>query len=148
MTEPTPIRAHRRYTKRQKATAVIAAEMSSVAAAAEGLGIPETTLTYWFDAPEFAELRAKTREDLASETNSMAHLVLGEIRRRIGEFEPRDLSVLYGILTDKGQLLSGGATSRTEHRELVDEMDDHEREALRSILADAIREQEAVSAGD
>jgi hypothetical protein len=56
---------HRRYTKRQKVTAVLAADMTSVQAAAESTGIPRTTLIHWMDDPEMVELRQKTREQLA-----------------------------------------------------------------------------------
>lgn len=124
----------RRYTKRQKVTAVIAAEMTTVAAAAEQAGIPERTVGYWFDSPDFADVRAKTREDLAAESMGMAHTVLGQIKKRLDEFEPRDLSILYGILTDKGQLLSGGATSRAETRDLTEAMNDHEKTQLREAI--------------
>lgn len=134
MDEPTPIRSRRRYTKRQKATAVIAAEMSTVAAAAEGQGIPESTLRQWVDSPQYAELRLKTRGDMAEESSVLAHEVLASIRAKLHEFEPRDLTILYGVLVDKSQLLTGEATSRTESRELIDGMDDHERETLMSIL--------------
>src|SRR5258706_4079321 len=119
MTSPTPITKHRRYTKHQKASVVIAAEMSTVAAAAEGSGIPDTTIRYWMDLPEFVELRNKTREERATAAVTMSMIVLAEIRRRLPEFEPRDLSTLYGILTDKGQLLGGEATSRTENLRLI-----------------------------
>jgi hypothetical protein len=136
----------RRYSKATKVRTVIAAEMTSVAAAAEQAGIPETTVAYWFDAPEFVDIRRKTREDLAEESMGMAHKVLGEIKRRLDEFEPRDLSVLYGILTDKGQLLSGGATTRSETKDLTALVTDHEREALRIVLDDVLRE--SVHAGD
>jgi hypothetical protein len=129
----------RKYTKRQKMTAVIAAEMSTVAAAAEAKGIPERTLGYWFDSPDFAEVRAKTREDLAAESMGMAHTVLGEIKRRLPEFEPRDLSILYGILTDKGQLLSGQATGRLETKDVTDTLDDHERTQLRDAIEDWLK---------
>jgi tetrahydromethanopterin S-methyltransferase subunit G len=95
------------------------------------------------DAPEFVQLRQKTREDLAEESRVLAHKALGEITRRIGEFEPRDLAILYGVLTDKAQLLAGQATARTEHRELSDELDDHEREALTRILREAVEKVEA-----
>src|SRR5512147_2772645 len=105
MGDVTHLRTPRRYTKRQKATVVIAAEMSSVAAAAESSGIPESTVRYWMDNPELAELRAKTREERAHAAATMSLLVLAEIRRRLPEFEPRDLSVLYGIMVDKGQLM-------------------------------------------
>ena len=132
--EPTPIRGHRRYNRKTKVATVIAAEMTSLTAASESTGIPLTTVKYWFDSDEFATVRTKTREDLAAESMGMAHTVLGEIKRRINEFEPRDLSVLYGILTDKGQLLAGHATARTETRDLTDSLDDHERQNLRDAI--------------
>ena len=140
MSEPTPIRGHRRYTKRQKVTAVIAAEMTTAAAAAESSGVPENTIRYWMDQPEFVELRTKTREDLAAESKALAHKTLEAIQRRLPEFEPRDLTILYGVLTDQAQLLSGEATSRSEHRELTDALDDHEKAQLRSILEEALAE--------
>lgn len=130
----------RRYTKRQKVTAVVAAEMSSTLAAAESTGIPRTTIAYWMEEPEFVTLRQKTREDLADESKALAHKALGEIQRRLGEFEPRDLTVLYGVLTDKSQLLAGHATGRTETKALTDGLNDHEREALRRVVDEAIAE--------
>ncbi len=108
--------------------------------AAEKNGIPPTTVQYWFDHPDFAAVRAKTREDLAEESMAMAHTVLGQIKARLNEFEPRDLSVLYGILTDKGQLLSGAATSRTETKDITETLDDHERQALRDLLTGILAE--------
>lgn len=136
---PTPIRHYRRYSRKTKAMAVIAAATTSVQAAAEQAGIPERTVGYWFDHPDFAEIRAKTREDLAAETMGLAHVVAGEIKRRMGEFEPRDLSVLMGILVDKGQLLAGHATSRMETRDLTDNLDDGERETLRNAIDDYLQ---------
>lgn len=125
---------HRRYTKRQKVTAVIAAEMSSVAAAAEQTGIPERTIGYWLDKPEFAELRTKTREDLAAGFHVIAHQAQERLQALIPTMEPRDLTILLGIATDKGQLLSGAATERTEVRDIASELDDHERRALRDAI--------------
>ena len=124
----------------------MAAAVSSVAAAAQEAGVPESTLHYWFDSPEFAELRRKTRDDLAAESMGMAHKVLGEIQRRIAEFEPRDLSVLYGILTDKGQLLSGAATARTETRDITGDLGDDERERLAASIDEWLRAQVEVPA--
>lgn len=137
MSEPTRLHP-RRYTRRQKAEAVVDATMTSVKAAAEKRDIPRTTVQYWFDAPEFVALRQKTREDLAPEAIAMAHLVLGEIRSKLGQFEPRDLTILWGVLTDKAQLLAGKATTRTET--ITSGMDDHEREALRAVLDDVMKD--------
>ena len=130
----------RRYTKRQKATAVIAAEMSSVAAAAEQTGIPRTSIMNWMDDPEMVELRQKTREELASDSMALAHKALGEIKRRMPEFEPRDLTILFGVLTDKGSLLSGHATERSETRDLTAHLDDHESDALSDAIDDWLKE--------
>lgn len=120
----------RRYTKRQKATAVIAAEMVNVAASAEANGIPESTLRRWMDDPELADLRTKTREDLAQEAHVLAQLAAAEIKRKLPDYEPRDLNVLYGIMVDKAQLLSGHATDRTEVRDITESMTPEAADAL------------------
>jgi hypothetical protein len=130
----------RRYSKSQKMAAVIAAEFTTPEAAAEGLGIPPSTVYYWFDQPEFVELRKKTREDMSAETAALAHKVLGVITAKLPDYEPRDLNTLYGILVDKSQLLTGEATSRSESRDITDTLDDHEREALRKVLDEVMAE--------
>jgi hypothetical protein len=140
VTEPTPIKSHRRYTKRQKATAVIAAEMATVAAASDQLGIPETNIRQWRASEEYAELRAKTRGDMADEMRVLAQLAAAELaaKLRAHEIDPRDLVIMLGVAIDKGQLLSGDATSRTESRSLSEGLDDHERAALKEVLREAI----------
>lgn len=125
---------HRRYTKRTKLAAVMAAEMSGVVAAEEQTGIPESTIRYWMDKPEFAEVRAKTREDLADEIKVVAHLAWRRIAEalRTGEMEPRDATFAAEKATSLQILMTGGATARTESRELNDLPD--------SAYVDAIRE--------
>lgn len=133
------VSVRRTYTKRQKVTAVVAAELSTQTAAAGTTGIPLTTINAWMQEPWAVELRNKTREDLAEESRVLAHKVLAQIAKRLDDFGPRDLPILYGVLVDKGQLLAGQPTGRTEH--LVTEgMDDHEKEALREFLRKAIAE--------
>ena len=133
---------HRRYTKREKANAVAEAERSSMSAASERTGIPVTTIDYWMDAPEFAELRKKTREQIAEGSMVLANLAQSELTRKVkaGEVEPRDLAVIYGIAIDKAQLLSGAATSRTETKSLTDGLNDHERQTLRDVIDRAVAE--------
>lgn len=130
----------RRYTKRQKVTAVIAAEMTTVSAAAESLGANESTVRYWMDSPDFAVYREKTRADLAEGSLALANETLALIRRKLEQFEPRDLTILWGVLTDKAQLLAGHATSRTESVTVTDGLDDHEKAALRRVLDDVLAE--------
>ncbi len=124
----------RRYTRKQRASAVIAAEMSTAASAAAATGIPENTIRYWLDRPEFVELREKTRDELAEGFHVLAHKAQERLTELIPTMEPRDLTILLGVATDKGQLLSGGATHRTETRDLDDNLDDHERKALREAI--------------
>lgn len=137
----------RRYTKRERAEAVAEAEMTTPEAAAEKLGIPRTTILYWRDKPEFVELRQKTREDAAEGWQAIMHLAQARIIATIDEFEPRDLSVLSGVATDKYLLLTGQATSRSEHTTLTEGMNDHERQVLRDILDGAAAESAPVSEG-
>lgn len=120
----------RRYTKAQKATAVIAAEMSNVTAAAEATGIPATTIDYWMDKPEFVRLREKTREEGAQGFTILMHLAQERLALLIPTMEPRDLIVLAGVATEKSQLLSGHPTERTETRDLTSPFDDHETQSI------------------
>lgn len=126
----------RRYTRRQKMTAVVAADMTSTLGAAEGLGIPESTIRYWLDDPEFAKLRENARERMAEETLTVARLAWGKLAQRIrrDEIETRDLVLATGMATDKAQLLNGGATDRTETRDISGTITDAE---LAAALAEA-----------
>lgn len=135
----------RRYTKREKATAISAAMASSTLAAAEKSGIPESTLRYWMHSPEFADLRAKTRDELAEGSMVLAAVTQGEIIRKVraGEVEPRDLAIIYGIAVEKGQLLAGAATARTETKALTSELDEDAKARLRHILYEASVEDDA-----
>ena len=137
---------HRRYTKREKITAVMAAEMVSTRTAAEKAGIPEATLRYWMHDPKIAQLRATTREELADEARVLQQLAAAQIRARISEFEPRDLTILYGVVADKAQLLSGAATQRTEHRDLTANLSDHEKDALADAIDAFLKDAEHVDA--
>ena len=130
---------HRRYSRKTKATAIVAATLSNATAASEELGIPESTLRYWLDSPEFAELRRKTREETAEGWSVLGHLAQAELRKRVPTMEARDLVILAGLATDKASLLQGHATSRTETRDVTDTLNDTEREALRNAIDDYLR---------
>lgn len=131
---------HRRYTRRQKATAVMAATLTSSVEASETTGIPRKTIAYWLDDPEFAALRQKTRTEMAEGFTVLAQLAQARLRELLPVMEPRDLVILLGVSTDKGQLLSGQATDRTEHRELLNDFDDHEREQMTEWLKELARQ--------
>ena len=69
-----PGQTRRRYTKAEKAAAIVAAEASNTLAASEQTGIPRKTIEYWLDNPEFAKLRQNAREAIAEEAQVVARI--------------------------------------------------------------------------
>lgn len=138
----------RRYTKREKLAAVMAAEMVGVVAAQEQSGIPESTIRYWIDQPEFAEFRAKAREEMAEEIKIVAHLAWKRTAEALAadKLEPRDVLFAAEKATGLYQLLSGAATARTETRDLTADLADHERVALRDAIDTWLAESAAATA--
>lgn len=132
---------HRRYTKSEKVAAVGQAVMQGQREAAERLGIPETTLAYWMHHPEFVALRSKTRDDVADELWATIQIGIREVAKGIvGDAPLRDKATALGILYDKHALLTGGATNRTEARDLTGTLADID-------IVSAIREAEHLATG-
>lgn len=117
----------RRYTKREKASAVAKASLTSTEAAAEATGIPRTTIAYWLDKPEFVALRQKTRDQVADEMWAAIQVGVREIAKGLSDEAPlRDKATAVGILYDKHALLTGGATGRTESRDITGSLSDND----------------------
>ena len=132
----------RRHTQRERAQAVATAErLNSAEAASKELGIAARTIRRWRDDPEMADIVRKTREETAEDVTAAMVLSWARLIERLqrDEVDTRDLIILAGVATDKAQLLSGAATSRTESRDITDDLDDHESdligEAIRNELA-------------
>lgn len=132
----------RRYNRTERVAAILAADASSITAAAEATGIPRKTIAYWLDRPEFADLRQNAREGMAEDALHVARLAWRKLGEAIAEgaLEPRDLVIATGMATDKSQLLNGGATARSENRDITGTISDAE-------LVAAIRETEQIVAG-
>lgn len=131
----------RRRTAAEKAQAVGIAVVEGTTAASEKTGIPRKTIAYWRDQPEFAELRQQKKEDVAADV--WAAFQAGV--RRVAELIPltddlQKVATATGIIYDKFALMAGHATSRSEHRELLADFDDHEREAVERWLHDLAKE--------
>lgn len=145
MTEPTPIRKtrqrnHEMRPKRVKLAAVMAAEMVGIVQASKETGIPASSIKVWMDNPAYAEIRTKTREDLADEVKLAAHLAWRRVIQLAPTMEARDAIFASEKAATILQLLSGQATSRTEVRDITDTLDDHERELLGRILREGMSE--------
>lgn len=135
--------ARRRYSRTEKVTAVAAAVATSGQAAAQQLGIPESTLRYWMHSPEFEVYRENAAEAMAEEARVVARMAWEALAAalRSGSLDGRDLVMLAGMATDKATLLNGGATSRTETRDITGTLSDAE-------LVAALHEAERLAAGD
>jgi hypothetical protein len=112
-------------------------------------GIPQQTISGWFNSPEFSELRSRTREQVAAQFWAVIQRGLEQVDAGLdGDHPLRDKAQALGILYDRYALLSGQATSRTEHRDLTADLDDHEKQTLRDLIEGALAEPaEAVVGG-
>ena len=130
-----------RRTRREKAAAVVLADsLNSSDLAGKQLGVAGRSIRRWRDDPELAAIVRKTREETAEDISAAMVLSWTRLIERLerDEIETRDLIILAGVATDKAQLLSGAATSRTESVSVTDGMDDHERQALRKVLDEVV----------
>jgi len=117
--------ARRRYTAKERATAAGIAVVEGLTIAHEKTGIPLTTIDYWMDRPEFVELRTKTRDQVADQMWAGIQVGLREVVAGLsGDAPLRDKSVALGILYDKHALLTGGATARSESRDISGTLSD------------------------
>jgi transposase-like protein len=126
----------RRYTKKQKLAAVMAAEMSGVTQAERETGIPKETIHYWLNRPEFAQFRTKAREEMAEEIKVVAHLAWMRTAEALyaNTLEPRDVLFAAEKASSLVQLLAGQPTSRTETRTWTDDLNDDEKQRLRDWI--------------
>lgn len=123
----------RRYTAKQKAEAVGIALVDGVTAAERQTGTPKETIQYWTTRPEFAHLRTTARETVADQFWIGIQIGLREVIKGIeGDAPLREKAEAMKVMADRYALLTGGATGRTESRELNDLPD--------SAYVDAIRE--------
>lgn len=121
----------RRYTKAERAKVVAIAEMKGQTVAAEETGIPLTTINQWYHRPEYVEMRTKTREDVAEQFWTGIQIALKAVVDGIGDGKLSEKAIALGVLYDKYALMTGGATGRTESRELNDLPDSAYVEAIR-----------------
>lgn len=130
----------RRYNRKEKLAAIMAAEMGGVTQAGEQTGIPKTTIQYWLGRPEFAQFRTRTREELIEEIKTVAHLAWQRTAEALqaGTIEPRDILFAAEKATNLQLLMRGEATNRIESVSITDGLDDHEREVLSTVIRDEL----------
>jgi transposase-like protein len=133
----------RSYTPEERARAIGRALVIGDYRASVELGIPRRTVASWRASPEADTYRAQAGRALVEELWQSVIIAHEAIRSRLEQPDTslRDLAITFGILADKAILLSGGATSRTEHvrpRDEPDDLTDDERDTLARWLNDQL----------
>ena len=134
---PTP----RKYSTRTRAKAVGIAVVEGVTAAERQTGIPKNTIQYWTQKPEFVHLRTTAREDVIEQLWIGIQVGIEEVTAGLrGTGNVHHKAMALQTLAERYALLTGGATARTEARDITGTITDVE-------LAAAITEAESVVAG-
>lgn len=119
---------------RERITAVGLALVDGSAEAARKTGIPERTIQEWTNRPEFAELRARTKDQVAEEWWAIVQKGVRRVADLLDSAEDvQKVATATAIVTDKMLLLRGEATARTEST-LMQGKSDHEQRILADLI--------------
>ena len=132
-------RTTRNYSRAQKAEAVGIAVARGQTVAGEVTGIPKTTIHSWMKSEEFAELKETAREGVADIFWASMQVGLDEVTKGFrSDASLKDKAYALGIVYDRHALLTGGATNRSESRDITGSLSDAE-------LIAAVREADRIT---
>jgi transposase-like protein len=124
----------RRYSAKERAEATGIALVEGVTEAERQTGIPKQTIDYWTQMPEFGQLRTTAREVVADRFWAGIQVGLAEVVKGLkGDAPLKEKAHALGVMYDRHALLTGGATGRTESRDLSSRSD-HERALLSDVI--------------
>lgn len=125
-----------KYDARTRARAAGIAAVEGVTEAERQTGIPKQTIDYWLNKPEFGHLRTTARDTVADQFWVGIQVGLEQIVAGLKSDAPlKDKAAALATLYDRHALLTGGATGRTESRDITGTLSDRD-------VVDAIREAE------
>src|SRR5262245_27403427 len=131
----------RRYTTKDRAHAAGIGIVEGVTEAERPTGIPKETIQYWVNKQEFAHLRTTAREMVADEFWVGVQVGIEEVIKGLRSDAPlKEKAVAFGVIYDRHALLTGGATGRTESRDITGTLSDAD------VIAH-LREADAITAG-
>lgn len=130
------------WTDRDKAAALAALDANggNVSGTAKQLGMPRSTLQEWANGrvnSDVPELRQEKRAELTELIRDELYAIIANMPFKRTDADYRQLGTVFGILTDKLQLLEGKPTERTETVDTT--FDDAERVKRITALLDAAR---------
>ena len=125
----------------EKARAVGIAAVTSIAEASRQTGIPRQTIQQWYDQPEFGELRQRKQEVVQDEWRVGVQLAFRRSVELLNKTDdPVKAATAGAIIYDKLALSTGNATSRTESKDISDDLPAHIKRQLRDRYADSLRD--------
>jgi hypothetical protein len=115
----------RRYTAKERAKATGIAAAEGVTAAERATGIPKQTIQYWTTKPDFVRLRTTAREMVADQFWVGIQVGLEQVIEGLRSDVPlKEKAVALATLYDRHALLTGGATARSESRDITGSLSD------------------------
>lgn len=119
----------------ERARAVgIALVTGSTEEASRQTGVPGRSIREWVDDPEFADLRQRTRDEVADEWWAIVQKGFRRVSDLLTDTDDlQKAAVATAIVTDKMLLIRGEATSRTEST-LLAGRSDHEQRVLGELI--------------
>lgn len=133
--------ARSKYSLEQRSEAVGLAASVGQTKAAEATGIPKQTIDWWM-RNEFKHLVDAARDTVAERFWLAVQVGLGSVVEGFDSQAPlKDKAYALGVVYDRYALLTGGATTRSENRDITGTLSDSE-------LVAALREAERLAAGE
>lgn len=128
----------RAHTEAEKARAVGLALVNGTQAAAETSGVSRRTIQRWVDDPAMAQLVAENSEAVKGHLWAGMQVALDSVIEGLKQPEaPLQARVIaFGVLYDKHALMSGEATSRSESKNISDDLPASVKRELRRRYAD------------
>lgn len=122
------------FTHKDKLVAVVASEINGIGETAKVLRVSKNTLKSWRDEATLFPYVQATRNQIMGDVSTVAQKAWEELLMRLqndaDSFSSRDLVVVAAEATSKMQLLSGGATSRTETKDVTDHFDEEQTQEI------------------
>lgn len=132
-----PRRGSRRrqgFSHKDKLVAVVASEINGIPETAKALRVTQQSLRKWRDdaelEPYVREAQRQIMGDVTAASQKAWELTLLRLQNEPDDISTRDLLAIASESTNKMQLLSGGATSRQETRDVTDHFDEAQTQEI------------------
>lgn len=122
------------FSHKDKLVSVVASEINGVPETAKALRVSQVTLRKWRDEEELRPYVQAARVQIMGDVSAVAEKAWAETLVRLmnapEDISTRDLLAIASESTMKMQLLGGGATQRTETRDVTEHFDEAQTQEI------------------